>query len=147
MKLNRSFLYGLGTGLIFASLIFGISDLAESKSSPQSATAVSQPLPSAAGSSQSNTFNDQTNTQKPAEQKPSEQKPAADKPKATVSVTIKEGMYGEDIANLLKEKGVIEDAAAFLNASADQVNKIRIGSYDLPIHGDFAQIIQIITSK
>lgn len=144
MKWNQNFLYGLGTGLILASIMFGTAELLGADSaSPQSLllprtdgagaekrlTAGEISAPAGKGAAQSD--------QAPSQQLQPEQK--------TVSVTITEGMQALEIAELLKQKGAIADVSAFLAAAGDQAKNIRIGTYELPRNGDYTEILRQIT--
>lgn len=157
MKINQNFLFGLGTGFILASMIFGVADLVGSSPlSPQSSMvplptsglnsvqpAQSQPLQSAENkqSGQQQQTQSAVGTQVPQNKQPQRQPE-----NKTVSVTIKVGMQAAEIAELLKEKGVIADVNAFLNNAKDRTTNIRIGTYELPINGDNDAVLKIITN-
>jgi rhodanese-related sulfurtransferase len=144
MRWNQNFLYGLGTGLILAAIIFGAAELIDADSgSPQS---LLFPRSDGSVSEKQLTVGD---TSAPAEKNPiqPDQPPAPQlQPKKTVSVTITDGMQAQEIAELLKQKGAITDVTAFLATAGDQSKNIRIGTYELPINGDHVVILRLITS-
>ncbi|MFC4768815.1 hypothetical protein [Effusibacillus consociatus] len=129
---NRNFLLGLGTGLIAASILFGVSDLVSSKDTlPVSDSSLTGGNPP------------QTNQHPLAAATPNQEAP---KTSDKVKILITEGMTAAEIAELLVKKGVVTDSNAFLEAAKDKTNQIRIGTYDLPVKGDYGQILQILTS-
>lgn len=151
MRLNQNFLYGLGSGLILAAIIFGVSDLVSSESFlPQTAAVppAAQPAPNVHSlSTGAQPLTGQIPIQQPSDPQPAQMKETqARQEKKTVSVTIKNGMQASEIAELLKNKGVIFDVAAFLASAGEQTKNIRIGTYDLPLNGDYAEVLRIITN-
>lgn len=146
---NKNFLFGLGTGLVAASLLFGLSDLlSSSKNVVEPATnkqiaSSANSLPSAGQSAPQDTKSPPANQQNSVSSAPAQEQ---GKSPEKVKVEIKEGMTASQIADLLVQNGVVTDQRAFLQAADEKVKQIRIGTYELPVKGDFGQIIQIITS-
>jgi hypothetical protein len=64
-----------------------------------------------------------------------------------VEVNIISGMSSENIADLLKEKGLVSDTKAFLARleEVDKENVLKVGSFEIPGNSDFDEIISILT--
>jgi hypothetical protein len=64
-----------------------------------------------------------------------------------VEVNIISGMSSESVADLLKEKGLLNDTKAFLTRleEVDKENVLKVGSFEIPKSSDFDEIIKIIT--
>lgn len=155
MKLNQSFLYGMGSGLILASILFGASELLQTDKPSQAmqpeqtagtslaqqqqpsggTTAAQQQQPAAADNGQP-----AASTQT-AQGQPSGQSANSGK----VKLDISEGMNARQIADLLVQKGIISDADSFLSAAGNRVNSIRTGTYELPLKADHQQVLAVIT--
>lgn len=151
---NRNFLYGFGTGLIVASLLFGVSDLASSKPAPASQTSQTVPPASETAPSSNSLPSSPALPSNPAPAPQNNQQPSsadrqnqdADASSGKVKVVIKRGMVASEVADMLLKNGVIADVDTFLNAADGKVRQIRTGTYELPVNGDYERILQIITS-
>lgn len=64
-----------------------------------------------------------------------------------ISFTIEDGMTSKQVADLLYEKGIIENAIEFNNYVKDngKANVIRIGTYNLPKGASYDEIVKKIT--
>ncbi len=77
--------------------------------------------------------------------------PRADEPSPSpvneISVEIKSGMGAEDIAAILKEKGIIKDERSFLNRLKElgKESMLRLGSYKIQLNLNYDEIIDILT--
>jgi hypothetical protein len=91
-----------------------------------------------------------TEVTKPAEDvKPVQTPPTSTKTNSAekISVEIKSGMNSEDIADLLKEKGLIKDTKAFLKklGETDKDDKLKVGSFEILKGSSYDNIISILT--
>ncbi|WP_018132532.1 MltG/YceG/YrrL family protein [Effusibacillus pohliae] len=146
---NRNFLFGLGTGLIATSIVYGVSDLVRSQPAvipqPSPATTSAKSVDNHAAGRENSNANNQPSSANQQTAVPQPQAPAAAPSSAKVKVEIKKGMTAAEIADLLVKSGVIADANAFLNTAQEKVKQIRVGVYELPVNGDYQQILAIIT--
>ena len=68
-------------------------------------------------------------------------------PMEKVTVEIKSGMSSESIAALLKQKGIIDDSAAFIDKlkESNKDTKLKEGTYEIPKGSGYDEIISILT--
>ncbi len=66
-----------------------------------------------------------------------------------VTVEIVPGMTSEDVSNLLKEKGIIEDTKAFNQylKQNDYARNINIGNFEIETYASYEDIADIIVAK
>lgn len=97
-------------------------------------TAVPAPTPKAAA------------TAKPEVVSPSPA-PKAKAAAGKVAVSIESGMVSENVADLLKEKGLIKDTKAFLKRLGElgRDNKLQIGDYEISKGLSYDDIIDVLT--
>ncbi|SDB10258.1 endolytic transglycosylase MltG [Eubacterium oxidoreducens] len=67
----------------------------------------------------------------------------------TVKVTINSGASSDTIAQLLYEKGIVDDAYAFNDylVSNGYANVLRTGSFELPTGASYKKIAKLLTNK
>lgn len=76
--------------------------------------------------------------------------PDADPPASTgnkAKITVVSGMSSEDIAELLKDAGIIKDTKAFLKRLGEvgKDDKLKIGTYEITKGAKYDEIINILT--
>ncbi len=73
--------------------------------------------------------------------------PEAQAGSGKIMVKVEAGMLSEDVANLLKEKGLIKDTKAFQKRLGElgKDDKLQIGSFELPKGSSYDDIIKILT--
>lgn len=95
------------------------------------------------------TKEDIINNQSPADESSANPGPIPETPAydGKISVNIKSGMSSEDIADLLKERGIIEDTKAFLKRLGEvgKDSMLKVGSYEFQNNLSYDDIINILT--
>lgn len=68
---------------------------------------------------------------------------------STITIEISSGMWSEQVASDLEQKGLIDSAKKFDNylVEHDYQSKISIGTYEIPIGADYEEIASIITKR
>ena len=155
----KSIMLGIGIGLVFSSVININMSSKELSVEEIKMEAVKHNL---IVLSQEEILNNQTSIDEPAitpadaptptKTSESVETSPVPAPKPTVSekkntVEVISGMSSEVIADLLKERGIIEDTNAFLIRlnEVDKDDKLRVGKFEIPKGSDYDDIISIMT--
>ncbi|MBL0388941.1 hypothetical protein JJB07_20295 [Tumebacillus sp. ITR2] len=152
---SRSLLFGLGAGLVVATLVFGVGSalipVNASSSAPATPQAAADWKAEAEKAGMVVLAQDELQTRlqtahdEGAKQKETELA-AKPSPVQTVHVYIQPGMGTTDVARLLQASGVLEDGNQLINLRNTSTNPIRAGVYDLPLKGDPAAVLKAIAT-
>jgi len=159
-------LFGLGLGLVLASLVFSMEPSANfgeediiqearelgmvfreevvyfaedlEDNQEQKDTIIDEKIPAEEASSEEDS---------PGDSMAEEREVDGDGEKGEKNVSIPSGFCLEKTASLLQEEGVLADKEIFMKLARDMeaASRIRAGSYELPLEGDSYEVLTIIT--
>ncbi len=167
-------LFGLGLGLVLASLVFSMEPSANFEeediiqearelgmvfreevvyfaedledNQEQKDPIIEEKTPAEEGSSEENPPGDSLVEEKEVEGGSGEREVDGDGEKGEKNVSIPSGFCLEKTASLLQEEGVLADKEIFMKLARDMeaASRIRAGSYELPLEGDSYEVLTII---
>ena len=156
---KKSFLRGFGAGVLFVTVILGISCLIRTSDSAVITRAKKMGMTFA--SSSNNTIYDNTKTASGSSILGNEKNtknnsdtestpvPTSNAPDKKKKLTISSGDWAKKVADNLEDEGIISDSGKFVDymKENDYANKIRPGEYEFSIDDDFSDIAKTITKQ
>jgi len=136
----KYYLRGLGTGILFATLILTISyAMRNNKNEIETQTQTT-------ASSTQESANDTTNSTSETTTDVSDSTGSINSEK--IAITVESGMSSEQVANMLQTKSVVQSATDFDNYLKENgySKTIAVGSYEINANSTYKEIAEIITN-
>ena len=156
---KKSFLRGFGAGVLFVTVILGISCLIRTSDSAVITRAKKLGMTFASSNNTKNNSDTESTpvpTSNASEKKKKDKTFEEEKKKMEKSIkeekkklTISSGDWAKKVADNLEDEGIISDSGKFVDymKENDYASKIRPGEYEFSIDDDFSDIAKTITKQ